>query len=429
MSKKDDFQQLSKENERLRESIGDLQVLNELATIISSTLKLNRILDKVVSFSVKAVSAEQGQISLLTRSESGDPFTTYIRKRDDSTVTEKYRLDEDLSGWMMKWRKSLVINDFAKDDRFKGEHSTVKEIRSILSVPLLCKGKLIGVLNLFNKKYGGLFSEDDKRLLNIMATQSAQVIENARLYEEEKNLRQMEQDLQTAHEIQQRLLPKENPAIAGFDVAGISYPAKKVGGDYFDFIELETKRWVIALGDISGKGVAAALLMANLQATLRNQAISMPTLLDGICKTNHFLYRNTEPDKFVTLLCGILDPFDKKFTYVNCGHNFPFHLNREGKFTELDKGGIVLGMFPDSTFEKDRVQVEPGDIIFIYSDGITEAENEFEEMFGEERLKTIILKNRRLGAKDLVDKVFKEVTTFSGNEQDDDITMIALKAL
>lgn len=428
--REEEFVKLQDENLRLKKSIDDLLLLNQLAKLISSTMPLNQILNKVVSVSVKAISAEQGTISLLKRKEGTDPFQTYIRKRDQSTVTGKYRLDEDLSGWMIKNRRPLMINDFSQDDTFKGEHAKVKEIRSVLSVPLLCKGKLIGVLNLFNKKHNGEFSENDQRLLSIMASQSAQVIENARLYEEEKQLRQIEQELETARSIQIRLLPKENPKIPGFDIAGISYPATEVGGDYFDFIGLENNRWTIALGDISGKGIPAALLMANLQATLRNQALSNKTLLDCISSANHFLYLNTETNKFVTLFCGVLDPRDRVFTYVNCGHNFPYRLNKDGEFQALEKGGIVLGMLSDYPFEQETLSLAPEEIIVIYSDGVTEAEDHSEALFGESRLQEIIKQNKQLTAKQLIDKIYADVQFFArGKKQDDDITMVIIKAV
>ncbi|MCH6560742.1 GAF domain-containing protein [candidate division KSB1 bacterium] len=149
---KDELTQLKDENDRLKKSIEDLWTINQLARIISTTLPVNQILDKVVSGSVKAIGAAQGAISLLDEKKIDDPFKTLIRKVDETDFTKIYRLDQDLSGWMIKNRKALLINDFGKNTTFKGKHSAVDKIHSILSVPLLCKGQLIGVLSLFNKK-------------------------------------------------------------------------------------------------------------------------------------------------------------------------------------------------------------------------------------------------------------------------------------
>ncbi len=427
---KDELGQLKEENGRLKKSIEDLWTINQLARIISTTLPVHQILDKVVSGSVKAIGAAQGAISLLDETETGhDQFKTLIRKVDETDFTKKYRLDQDLSGWMIKNRKALLINDFSKNTTFKGKHSAVEKIHSILSVPLLCKGKLIGVLSLFNKKSNREFSKNDQRLLSIIASQSAQVIENARLYEQEKQLRQFEQELEMAQSIQNRLLPKESPKIAGIDLAGISYAAKEVGGDYFDFIELGNGRWGIALGDVSGKGIPAALLMANLQATLRNQALNHSSIVECVEKTNQFLYLNTESHKFATLFFGVLDSKTKDFNYVNAGHNFPFHLLKNGQFEQLEAGGLVMGLQPTSVYDEGNIHLEPGDVLVIFSDGVTEAEDESETLFGEERLQKIIAKNKSLSSQEIMAEIYKEVKNFqSGMEQDDDITLVVLKA-
>ncbi|MFQ5706838.1 MAG: PP2C family protein-serine/threonine phosphatase [bacterium] len=420
--------QLKEENARLKKSVQELVTINELARIISSTMSLEKVLDRVVASSVKAIDAEQGTIHLLEKMAGGDPFKTLIRKADETTPADKYRLDDVLSGWMIKHRNPLLINDFSRTKLFKGSRPEDEKIKTLLSVPLMCKGGLIGVLNLFNKKGPGVFSEDDQRLLCIIASQSAQVIENARLYEEEKQLRLFEQEVEMARAIQHRLLPKEDPKIAGFDVAGVSDSAKEVGGDYFDFIDLGNDRWAIALGDISGKGIPASLLMAYLQATLGSQVLTTPSLVQCIANTNNILYRNTPSDKFVTLFCGILDLSGHSFEYVNAGHNYPFHLNQNGEFSSLETGGVVLGMLPDCRFEPGKVQLDSGDVLVIYSDGVTEAENEIEVLFGEARLQKVMKANRHLSARQIIEKIFQSIKKFTGPKvQDDDITLIVLK--
>jgi sigma-B regulation protein RsbU (phosphoserine phosphatase) len=428
-SKNPDFEKLRAENERLKKSVAELSMLNEFAQIISSTMALDKVLDKVVAASLKAIDAEQGTIHLVQSLEGDAPFRTLIRKADQTTPMDKYRLDVELSGWMIRNRKPLLINDFSKDKIFN-KASSERKIRSLLAVPLLCKGQLIGVLNLFNKKHAQGFNLDDQRLLSIIASQSAQVIENARLYEEEKQLRQYEQDLQMARNIQNNLLPNKNPTIPGFEVAGKSYAAREVGGDYFDFIDLGNGRWNIALGDVSGKGIAAALLMANLQATLRTQAQSNIFLVDSVAKTNRFLYFNTEANQFATLFCGVLDAPAKTFTYVNAGHNYPFLLTPAGQFQELHTGGLILGLLPEVSFAENKRQLSPGEILVIYSDGVTEAENELEDQFGEKRLQEMIKQNQNCSAEELVDRIYNAVTEFCGSaKQSDDITLVIIKAL
>lgn len=429
-SKPGELERLTEENLRLKKSVEELSMLNDLARILSSTLALDQIMDKVVSASVKALGAEQGTVHLLEKAESQDQFRTLIRKADATTPEWKYRLDVVLSGWMIKNRQPLLINDFKNHKLFQGTQALDEKIRSLLSAPLICKGRLIGVLNLFNKKQGNLFSDDDQRLLSIIASQSAHVIENARLYKEEKQLRQFEQELEMARKIQRQLLPKEKPSVAGFDIAGTTHAAKVVGGDYFDFIKLKDERWAIALGDVSGKGIPAAMLMSNLQATLRNQALTTPSIRECISNANDLLYLNTESNKFVTLFYGVLDPNSKKFAYVNAGHNFPFLMNKDGAFKTLETGGVVLGMLPNCPYDKDELQLNPGDILLIYSDGVTEAENQMEQLFGEEQLQMCIRENQDRNAEQILANINQAIKAFSGpKDQDDDITMIVIKAM
>jgi len=186
------IEELEKEIQHLKKTVEDLRTINQLARIISSTMPVDQILDEVVAASVKAIKAEQGTISLLAnqkeKEETGDPFKTMIRKGGASRQRGRYRLSDHLSGWMLSNRKPLTINDVKNDNTLKGLQLLNEEIQSILSVPLMCKGNLIGVLNIFNKKDVGGFSNDDQRLLSIIASQSAQIIENARLYEKEKHL-------------------------------------------------------------------------------------------------------------------------------------------------------------------------------------------------------------------------------------------------
>lgn len=430
-NKEDIVAGLKKENDRLKESIQELSTLNELSAVITSTMSLDNILNKVVSSSVKAINAEQGTIHLLDKSDAGaDPFKTLIRKADETTPQDRFRLDVELSGWMLAKRQPLLVNDFDSDKRFLNREAGDLKIKTLLSVPLVCKGKLVGVLNLFNKKNTSGFSQNDQRLLTIIASQSAQVIEHARLYEQEKHLLQIEKELEMAHEIQSRLLPKESPAVPGFDIAGASYAAKNVGGDYYDFIELEGGRWFIVLGDVSGKGIPAALLMSHLQATIRNQAMSDQTLVECISKSNNFLYLNTEGNKFVTLFGGILNPARQEFNYINAGHNFPYHLKKDGTLEPLKVGGLIMGIMPDVPYEDGTVKIVRDELVVIYSDGVTEADNEFDDMFGEERLQELIAKHHKKSASELVAVIYDAVKQHEGStDRDDDITIVVIKAV
>lgn len=422
-------QALIEENKRLKKALEELAILNDLARTICSSMKLNEILNRVVERSIKTLQAEQGAIFLLS-TEAGSPFKTLVRRGDTEEGKKPFRLSEGISGWLIKHKKPLIIQNLAEDSRFRGYQSESEKVKSVLGVPLLSRGKLIGIIILFNKLAGQTFSDDDQRMLSIIASQSAQVIENARLFEQELELHRLEQDLLMAREIQQRLLPKESPTIEGFELAGMSYPAREVGGDYFDFIKISEHLWGITVGDVSGKGIPAALLMSNLQATLRGQAFTQQSIKECVKNANYLLYLNTDPEKFATLLYGLLDSKSRTFTYVNAGHNYPLYLNQKGQFQELITGGPLLGMLPEAIYEEGQIHLQQEDILIIYSDGVTEAENELGELYGERRLRKLIQKNRHLGAAQFIKTIYNEISQFVGSKNfSDDITIVALRAV
>ncbi|MCI0531182.1 MAG: PP2C family protein-serine/threonine phosphatase, partial [candidate division Zixibacteria bacterium] len=267
------------------------------------------------------------------------------------------------------------------------------------------------------------------RLLSIIAFQSAQIIENARLAGKEKELQEIEQDLMVARQIQINLLPKVMPEISGFDIYGASIPSKQVGGDYFDFIKLPYGNLGVVIGDVSGKGTPAALLMANLQATLRSQALSSGEPKVLVKNSNSLLNQSMEQGKFVTLVYGRLNPSDKSFAYVNAGHNSPY-LFSDGRVEELKAGGLILGVMPGVEYQQGSVTLRPKDVLVLFTDGVTEANNETDAFFEDERLLQVIKSNLNLSSRQLADKIVEEVRHFQGMQsQSDDITLVVIRAI
>ena len=231
-----------------------------------------------------------------------------------------------------------------------------------------------------------------------------------------------------ARDIQLKLLPSDFPPISGYQAAGKNIPAKEVGGDYYDFVRISEDRYGFCLGDVSGKGMPAALLMANLQATLRGQILTDAT--PGICiqRANRLMYLNTDPQKFATLFYGILDVKNHRIRFCNAGHDNPFLLGPDLQTQRLHVGGPVLGFLPECAYEEAEVNLNPGDILLIYSDGITEAFNTREEEFGEKRLEKLVRENREKTADQLINLIFESVREFaSGMPQMDDMTLFIIK--
>jgi len=421
---------LEGENRRLRAAVEELSILNEVSTAVSSTSSLDATVDLIVQKCVKHLRVEQGAVLLFDRLEQGASLKTMVRKidQDDSQIIPM-RLGDQITGWMLKNRKPLVINDFASETRFRGA-SGGNHIQSLLCVPMMLKGRLIGVVNVFNKQGASSFGEGDQRLLSIIATQSAQVVENARLAEEEKALVVLQEELRLAREIQKNLLPQQPPQVPGYVIAGISEPAKRVGGDYFDFLELGEDRLGLCLADVSGKGITAALLMSNVQATIRSQGRSSPDVGSCVSRSNDMLHASTDSDKFVTMFYGVLNTRTHRLDYCNAGHNPPIVLPGPDGPEQLRTGGPVLGVLPGYPYDRGEAELKPGQTLLVYSDGFSEAMNDRFEEFGDERLRTSAHAHAELPPDRLLDTLLQEVTDFCGDApQADDMTIMAVQRL
>jgi serine phosphatase RsbU (regulator of sigma subunit) len=425
-----DIDRIEKENARLRTAVEELSILNDIATAVSSASSLERTIELIVHKCIKHLKVEQATITLLDGKQGETPFHTIIRGADTSNEILPYRLDTELTGWMLKNQKPLLINDLSSDSRFSAKDQGACPIRSLLSVPLLIKGRMIGLLNVFNKRTEKGFTDADARLLGIIATQSAQVIEHARLFVEEQTLKLIQEEMKLAYKIQMDLLPKEPPRLAGYDIAGISIPAKAVGGDYFDFIALDDHTLAFCLGDVSGKGMPAALLMANLQATLRGQIMIDPSPKSCLSRSNALIFRSTDEEKFATLFYGIIDCGTHRISYSNAGHNYPLLLKAGGQPSRLELGGLILGCFEDCTYSEDTIVLDPGDVLLIYSDGITESINADEDEFGEGKLIDILWKNSSGAAAQIIDQIVRAVRAHAGeSSQRDDMTLLVVKRI
>lgn len=420
--------QLEEENKRLKISVTELSILNDIATAISSTQPIDQIIDQIISRCVKHLNVEEGTIVLWKPEKEDKPFQTMIRKQDTSKLRLPIKLDNQLTGWMLKNNKPLLINEFKADNRFKMLGDEELPFKSLLSVPMTIKGKLTGLLTVFNKKGDSLFTQTDQRVLSIIAAQSAQVIESARLYEEEKVLISLREEMRMAKEIQLNLLPKSIPIVEGYQIAAVNIPARDVGGDYYDFINLENNRLGFCLGDITGKGMPAAMLMANLQAALRSQTLVQSDCSKCINIVNKLLFHSTEADKFATLFMGVLDTNLNIIEYCNGGHDQPLLFSKGNKPVGLEATGLLLGCFENSEYSIGEIQLQPGNILVIYSDGITESMNEFEEEFGLETLEQIVDELQNKDANEILEDVLSSVKSHSKRvPQSDDLTLMIIK--
>ena len=417
---------LEEENRQLKRAVEELSILNDLSRAIGASIDSQDIIRKIVDRSMRAVQAEQTVVTLVDR-DSSQPMKTLVRAMTSSAEHPHYHLNENLLGWMHLYKKPLLTNDPSFDERFKGLNWD-QTIKSILCVPLMVKSELMGVITTYNKKDADGFTQEDQRLLAIIAGQSAQIIENARLYEEEKAYTSMKEQVRLAYQIQIDLLPKSQPDIDGYDIAARSIPAQMVGGDYFDFIEMEDGRMAVCLGDVSGKGLPASLLMANLQATLRGQTIVGSPVHESVLRSNKLLFQSTDPEKFATLFYGVLDVRSHRLSYCNAGHEIPLVFTDKGAPTRLETGGMALGVLDEFPYQRDEISLDVGDLLIIYSDGIPDATNEFDHPFGEKRLVALTQELRQKSAMGILDGIIEAVQEHEGGtEQLDDLTLVVLK--
>ena len=423
-----DIAALRRENRYLRRAVDELSFLNELSGTIGSLFNSKEIMQMIIKKSIRSIHAEQGAI-ILVDEEGDQEMKTLVRSMISYGSRKPFSLHQSLLGWMHINKKPISIADPHKDEQFP-EIGWDKSLRTIACVPLIVKSKLTGILSVFNKREGREFTVEDLRLLSIIASQSAQVVENARLYEEEQALMKLQEEARLAREIQINLLPKSAPDVPGYDIAGKSVPAFSVGGDYYDFITTDEDKIAVCLGDISGKGMPAAMLMSNLQATIRSQALVSGAVHACICSSNKLLFQSTDINKYATCFYGNLDIRKNEFCYTNAGHNPPVLFKKTSKPILLKTGGPVLGFIDNLDYKDETVSFDPGDMCVIYSDGITEAMDTLENEFGEKKLKALIKENLDLSSGEIIEKIIEAVNKHSrGVPQSDDITVVVIKRI
>jgi len=289
------------------------------------------------------------------------------------------------------------------------------------------EGRTIGVFNLESERVDA-FHGGHLEMLAVFAAQAAVSIERARLTRELLDRRRLEKELAIAREIQASFLPKRSPEVPGFDLAGATQPHDEVGGDYFDFIRVSDARLGIAIADVSGKGIPAALIMAGFRMSLLAEIRNEFTMRAVMRKVNSLLHESTERDKFVTLFYGVLDWKNRSLSFSNAGHNPPLLLRADGRVQYLLEGGVALGVLPDARYEERPVALQPGDVLLLYTDGVSEAELPTGEQFGTERLERCLKRVAGGTAHEILKGVVDEVTACAGERGvNDDLTLVVVK--
>jgi phosphoserine phosphatase RsbU/P len=380
---------------------------------------IDELFKTILDISVDAVNASRGVLmtveagELLVRAHHGEDF----------------RISSTVLGRVLNERTSLLILDAASDKAFSSRESIVgAQVRSILAVPLQTDERAIGIIYVDSSRQVRLFSPDDLNLLTVMANVAAIRIEHARLVQIEQADKLLAHDLQQAAELQRALLPAEPPEIDGFDVAGYNAPSRTVGGDYYDFVQLADGRIALLIADVAGKGLPAALMMSSLHARVHVIFEELANVADHVDRLNRTTSASCPSNRFVTFFVAVLNPASGELCYSNAGHNSPVIVRSDGTIEELEPTGPVLGISPAFTYKEKNCRLNPGDLIALFSDGVTEACNPDGEEFGEDRLSAILREHRQESATRIVEIVNQQVNAFArGTAQGDDITLVVAR--
>ena len=462
-----------------REAYDAQQVLSELGMEMRKVSAVEQLLERAVAKIQDALHAEN--VTIFLRDQQTGDYTCAISSRLTDNRVSTSNQDCDLTlpaeGSLIRrmsrfthpvpvdfdryqpWTQDLLSAELAMNDARERENATLRRMRSALLLPVATNDQLLGVVSL-GPRLGDLpFSRDDRQLLMAVALQMALAIQNAELVREIAVEERLRHELEIATTVQQRLFPESPPEVASLDLAGVCFPARGVGGDYYDFIKLDPGKIGIAVADVAGKGISAALLMCTVQASLRSQAPTVNgKLTDLVSSMNRLLHVSTDASSYATFFYATFDEQTRRLTYVNAGHNPPLLVRAQAAVkahsagfaashpqgasaapevqtgqgmadvTLLTTGGLIMGAFQDSSYEQETLQMETGDLLVAYTDGVTEARNSDEQEFGEDRLRGIIDSSEGVPAAELAERIVHGVRQWCGDvPPHDDLTLVVMK--
>jgi serine phosphatase RsbU (regulator of sigma subunit)/pSer/pThr/pTyr-binding forkhead associated (FHA) protein len=373
----------------------------------------------ILDLSIQTVKADRGVLMTL---EDGE---LVVR----ANKGEGFRISSAVRDRVLNSGNSVLVRDTSSDDAFRERKSIVEQnIRTLMAVPLQTRDQIIGLIYVDSPSLLREFSKDDLNLLTVMANVAAIRIEHTRFAESEQARQLLARDLDQAAEIQRSFLPGVAPVIQGLDLAGHNAPCRTVGGDYYDFFPYENRRVAMVLGDVSGKGMPASLLMMGLQARVQVLIDEPKSLAEVMTRLNRITSLNCPSNRFISLFFCILDGDTGDLAYCNAGHNPPLVIRANGTWEQLRGGGPVVGILPTIEYKEYRFKLEEGDTLVIYSDGVTEAENQRRDEFEVEGLVQAVMATRRLPADQIIAEVNRAVAEFTaGAPQSDDITLVVAR--
>jgi len=422
----DTLSEVCRQGVALRHRVEELSTLFQLSKLLAGKRSLQQVLDTVVRSVVNLLGVKAATIRLLDESKRELIVQAVYNLSEDYLQKGPILLaDSELDRRALDG-EVLYISDMGSDPRVIYPQDARREgLASILVAGMVYHGQPIGVMRIYTET-PTTFSDNRRDMVTAIAQLAAGAIHHASIEAERTEQQAIQRQVQLAADVQRRLLPQTTPQVHPFDLAGHYEPCFELGGDFYDFIGFKESVGVV-VGDVVGKGIAASLLMASVRGALRAHVEDVYDLDEVMSRVNNALTRDSRDNEFATVFYGTLDASTRRLTYCSAGHD-PALLWRDGKITELTTGGIVLGVMKDQPYEKGLIDLEPGDILLVYSDGVVDATNFNGEKFGRQRIREAVADMADHGADDIVKHVLWQVRRFAGlNHRPDDMTLVAVK--
>lgn len=407
------FQQYKESNSELQQRVQELQTLFELSKEFNLLTDEARAI-RTLEFAVMGQTGARKYAICLVHNSRGKIVVNRMPGLEEADL-------HTLCSYETPMRLSELTGENASAVKLVGLGAEVV-------IPFQLQGKTDGLLVLGERLSHAKYTDSEMSFISSLCNLAAMAIDNARLFEESLAKQRLEEELSLAHSIQEKLLPRENPGFSGCTVGTFHIPTKQVGGDYFDVMKMSETRICVAIADVSGKGFPAALLMANLQSAFRALMATELKLNQIVERLNNIVYENTDFDRFITFFVALYDSVERRLTYINAGHNYPFLLKQNGRVLRLETGGLMLGVVPNVRYEVGSEEIAPGDLLYLFTDGVNEALNEKGEQFSEERIDDLLRLNAGLDPDEILETLRNEVALFVGRApQSDDITQLCVK--
>ncbi|HEB36059.1 MAG TPA: FHA domain-containing protein [Candidatus Aminicenantes bacterium] len=415
--------------EKVRTEHRAFAIMSEVSKALLLHQPISELLDNIMDLICTHLPMDRG-ILMLKEGNPAQFIPKVIRINDKNLKDQTIQVSQSIINMAVDKNSSILTSDAMADTRFKAMESIIKfSIHSAMCVPLWNNKEIIGII--YSDRISNLeqFKDEDLKLLTLLSNLAAVKIENSKLIDQSIEKEKMEKELSLAAKIQKDFLPRENPPCKKFEIVGYNTPCYQVGGDYYDFIDIDPSRLGIVVADVSGKGVGASLLMASLRAALQSEVHAKYNIEKMAVKLNNFVHRSSAPNSFITFFFCELNRKSGELKYINAGHNPPLIIDKKGKITRLESSGLCLGMFPASTYEVKKVTINDGEMAVLFTDGITESRNKDNKEFDEKGLIKLLRKYPKLKASKILKKINEELESFTaGADRMDDMTLVIIQS-